>query len=162
MKFSAFKFLNNRSSWSKNKYAWWTAISTFSIMVLIEVLFSIFNNYENLAVRMINLLVLLLLFINMVYDFSRLRKHATSYFTAFKLCIRTGIYFCLIFFPALFLLLSLDHKDLIILQMGTPFGQQYSAGEIMGALFIEVPVFIIIAALVSSPAVGFNQNSKFL
>lgn len=151
-----------RSKWSKHRYAWTVAIAIMIAMILMELVLSMTQNYETLPWRMLNLLFLLGGFFWMVYDYAKHQDSNVGYFEGFKLCITAGIYFCLMFFPLLFLALEFDHADWHRLKLHTAFRSQQKPFGIIGALFIEVPVFIAIASLAAAPMVGMNKKKKFL
>ena len=151
---------NKRSQWSSNRYAWTIAITLILVMILMELIFSLTKNFESLPWRMLNLFFLLGGFLFMVYDYSKHRVENVSYLDAFKLCLRTGGYFIVMFFPLLLLALGFDHTDLHRLQIHTAFQSQQEPFAIIGALIIEVPVFIIIASIASSPLAGIANNKN--
>jgi|GEM_PF-4126223 len=156
-------FINTkRSKWSQQRYAWTTAFIIIILMILMELIFSLTKNYESLSWRMLNLFFLLGGFLWMVYDYTKHRSYNVNYLEAFKLCLKTGVYFCLIFFPLLILALGVDHTDFHRIQIHSAFQSQQEPFAIIGALFIEVPVFIAIASVASAPLVGMNKNKKFL
>lgn len=155
-------FNTNRSTWSQQQYAWTVATAIIIAMVLMELAFSLTKNYESLAWRMLNLFFLLGAFIWMVFDYTKHRSYTINYFEAFKLCLKTGVYFCLMFFPLLIIALGFDDTDLQRLQLHTAFRSQQEPFEIIGALFVEVPVFIAIASITAAPMVGIGKKNKFL
>ncbi len=156
------KSSNKRANWSKQRYAWTTAIAIILSIIVMELIFSLTDRSESLFIRMINLFFLLGAFLWMVHDYSKQRNYNVNYLEAFKLCLTTGVYFCLLFFPLLFLALGFDHTDLHRLQLHTAFKTQQEPLAILGALFIEVPVFIAIASVAAAPLVGMNRSKKFL
>ena len=150
----------SHANWSQTRYSWTVAIAIILAMVLMELIFSLTKNYESLAWRMLNLFFLLGAFCWMVYDYSKSRNYPVDYLEAFELCLKTGVRFCLVFFPLLLLALGLDHTDLHRIQVHSIFQSQKEPSEIFGALLIEVPVFIVIASIASAPMVGFRKNNS--
>lgn len=149
----------SRSNWSQQRYAWTVAIAIIIAMVLMELIFSLTKYYESLVWRMLNLFFLLGGFLWMVHDYTKHRSYTVNYLEAFKLCLQTGVYFCLIFFPLLILALGFDQTDLHRYQIHTAFQSQLEPFSIIGALFIEVPVFIAIASITAAPLVGMGKRN---
>ena len=151
-----------KSAWSASRYAWICAIGIIAIMALLELLFSLSKGYENRGVRLLNLVFIIIGFMIMVYRYTSNMPHTVSYMESFKLCLRAGVYLLILFFPLLALVLEIDPSELVRLKLHIPFANQLTDLEIMGTLFVEMPAFIFISALVSAPISGFAKGKREL
>ncbi|WP_149276278.1 hypothetical protein [Pareuzebyella sediminis] len=151
-----------KNTWSASRYAWICAIGIIAVMSLLELLFSLDESYENRGVRLLNLVFIIIGFMLMVYRYTNNRSHTVSYLEAFKLCLRAGVYLLILFFPLLALVLEIDPSELVRLKLHMPFANQLTDLEIMGTLFVEMPAFIFISALVSAPISAFAKEKRQL
>ena len=149
-----------KSAWSASRYAWICAIGIIAVMVILELLFSLSKSYENRGIRLLNLLFLMVGFMIMVYRYTKNKPFTVSFMEAFKLCLRAGVYFLILFFPLLALVLQIDPSELARLKLHAPFAEQLTDLEIMGTLFVEMPAFIFISALVAAPINAFAEKSN--
>lgn len=154
---------HKKSKWSASKYAFTCAVGILGAMALMAFIYSLNNSYEKMGTRYLNLLFLLIGFTIMVYSYAKNQTHMVNYLEAFKLALRAGVYFLLMFFPLMALTLQLDPADLLKLKIQEAFVTEYTPLQVLATLFVLMPAFIVASALLSAPVAAFAQskNTKY-
>lgn len=149
--------LKNRQNWSKNRFAWTYAILILCATVLFGLLLTWAGIYETLPLRIVNLFIILLGFSALMRDYRINKKKKLAYSSAFALCARTGIYFCLLFLPVLLILLNTGHNGLNYVQLGQNYGFHLTMMETVFWSYIETVGSTLTAGLLASYIALFKK-----
>ncbi|MCG2461242.1 hypothetical protein K8352_10820 [Flavobacteriaceae bacterium F89] len=147
----------NRQKWSKNRFAWSYAILILLGTVLFGLLLSWVGIYETLPLRIVNLFIILVGFMALMRDYRINKKKKLAYGSAFALCARTGIYFCLLFLPVLLILLNIGENGHNYVQLGQSYGFHLTEMETVFWSYIETVGSTLTAGLLASYVALFKN-----
>lgn len=149
--------LKNRQNWSKNRFAWSYAVLILLMTVLFGLLLNWAGIYETLPLRIFNLFIILVGFVALMRDYRINKKKKLTYSSAFALCARTGIYFCLLFLPVLLILLNTVHTGPNYVQLGQSYGFHLTVMETIFWSYIETVGSTLTAGLLASYIALFKR-----
>lgn len=102
----------DRRYWSDNKFSWAYALLILVFVILFAIILKSAGIYQGAALRSINIFFILIGFILLMQDYQKSTSKQLTYVQAFLLLTRTGVYFCLLFFPVLLIYIDMYHGEL--------------------------------------------------
>ncbi|MDT7827375.1 hypothetical protein RQM65_01690 [Pricia sp. S334] len=148
---------STKEPWSRNRYAWTYAVSINVMIMIYSATLYFLNIYQNAAFRAVYLLFVLLGLVLLVWNWSK-NHPAASYMNAFKLCIKTGLFFLVILLPIVLLYMVLNPEAVQLVQVMETHTPSNTIQQMVGMLFFEMVPAIILSAICASFLTGWNKN----
>ena len=150
---------STKESWSRNRYAWTYAVLINLIIMSYSAILYFLDIYQNAALRAMYLLFVLLGLVLLVLNWSK-NHPAASYLNAFKLCIKTGVFFLIILLPIVLIYMTLRPDDVQLVQVMETHTPSNTIQQMVGMLFFEMVPAIILSAIAASFLTGWNTHGN--
>lgn len=155
-KFFSFK---NRHNWSDNRFAWVYAIFILTAVVVFAIILKVAGIYESMAWRVFNAFFIIIGFILMVKDYKKHKDLDVSYTQATFLCFRCGLYFALLFLPALAFIISGYPHETEIINKEEAYNSNMPVLAIVFANYVETAATLAVACFTAAHFAGFKSKN---
>lgn len=162
MKSSSHSFsLSNRQNWSDNRYAWFYAIFILIAVTLFAIFLKLAGIYESMAWRVINIFFIILGQSLMLIAYKKYKNGNLQFTQAALLCIRTGIYFALLFLPSLAFVIGGYASEQTIINNAEFFNtNNLTVESIVFVNWIETIATLSVSSFVVPHILAFVKTSK--
>jgi hypothetical protein len=153
--------LKNRHNWSDNRFAWFYASVILAAVTLFAIILKLVGIYESMAWRVVNVLFIFGGQALMIIDYKKHKDPNLGFTRAVFFCIQTGMYFALLFLPALAFVVGGYPSEQAIIDKKEFFNtNNLTVESIVFVNWIETIATLSVTSFVVPHIVGFVRSPK--
>lgn len=158
---TVFFSFNNRVNWSDRQFSWFYAFIIFIAVLAFAIILKVANVYESMAWRVVNIIFIIGGQTLMVVDYKKHKDPQLEFTHAVFLCIRTGLYFALLFLPTIALVIAGFPGEQAMINKKELFNSsEFPVQTMVFVNWIETIATLSVSCFSAPHIVGFVKSSK--
>lgn len=156
---SGFFSFRNRANWSDRRFAWFYAFMIFIAVVAFAIILNAAGVYESMGWRVVNILFIIGGQTFMVIDYKKHKDFELDFTHAVFLCIRTGMYFALLFLPTITIVIAGFPAEQAMINKNELFNtNEFPVQTIVFVNWIETIATLSVSCFSAPHIVGFVKR----
>lgn len=151
----------NRPNWSDSRFCWFYAFIIFIAVVAFAIILKVAGIYESMGWRVVNVLFIIGGQTLMVIDYKKHKDFRLDFTHAVFLCIRTGLYFALLFLPTIAIVIAGFPLEQAMINKKELFNtSEFPVQTMVFVNWIETIATLSVSCFSAPHIVGFVKSSK--